>query len=57
MENPDTDNSDALDEERLAELEQRLKSHKRVINALSIIGPGMSGGVDGGFEYDSSLGQ
>jgi hypothetical protein len=52
MEDPDTDDTgDEIGESRTDELEQRLKELKRVIKNINVIGPGMSGDVDAGFDY------
>jgi hypothetical protein len=56
MENPDTDDSGAIieqnEQDRLEDLEQRLKTHEKILRDFSIIGPGMSGNVDDGWDHN-----
>jgi hypothetical protein len=58
MEDSDANDSDEVvrseDETRrlVEELEGKLKRHERIINNLKIIGPGMSGNTDEGFDYE-----
>jgi hypothetical protein len=51
MEDTDQDDSNALEQDRLEELEAKLKTHQKVIYNLKIIGAGMSGDVFEGFDY------
>jgi len=57
MEDTDQGNSDEIidsgEEQRALDIaETRLKSHERLLKNFTIIGAGMSGNADDGFEYN-----